>query len=235
MLLLAVALPAMAQSDDVRLSTLQQQLDACVATLPSTLRQAFHEPSRRRTVRVSPLSRQAWAACLTRERDVNDWRSIMALRDDLMALIVSAAENQAAVQREAQVIAEQIVTTTRTVSEQYGMVGSPLFNNFLVHLGVKHAGFCYHWTATLAKALKHLPWEYFSRQWGVANLAEVTENNALIILPRGGALTEGLVYDPWRGAGTPYWRSVKDDHYHWTTRYTERNLQHGVGLDVAPE
>ncbi len=235
MLCLCGARVAYAGDDAARLVTLQQLLTACVAQLPSDLHHAFVDTSARRTIRIAPRLRKQWSACVARERDLTDQRAIFNMRDDLLALIHNAAAIDAATRAEAEAIATRIVQTTRTVGEEYGMVGSPLFNNFLVHVGIKKAGFCYHWTETLARAVADLPWQHFSHLWGVASLLNVTENNALVIMSRGESVADGIVYDPWRGAGKPYWRSVAGDHYKWTTRYTERNLAMGVGLDeISP-
>lgn len=213
-------------------AALRAQLETCIAQLPGSVRLAFREPQTRRATRIAPRLRQRWRTCLAQERDIADQEAITALRDDMMALLPPSATRDVA-RGEAEVIATRMVRETRRVSEQFDMVGSPLFNNFLVHIGAKQAGFCYQWTATLAKALNALPWRHFARQWGVANLQKATENNALVITARAAPLSDGLVYDPWRGAGAPYWRSVAGDHYRWTTRYTERNVSLGVGLGDA--
>lgn len=230
--LFSASVAAATDHDATVLAALHAQLDTCVAQLPSSVRLAFREPQTRRTTRIAPRLRQRWRTCLAQERDIADQESIMALRDDMIALL-PPSDTRAAAHAEAEAIATQIVRETRRVSEQFDMVGSPLFNNFLVHIGAKQAGFCYQWTATLARALNELSWRYFSRQWGVANLQKATENNALVITARDAPLSTGLVYDPWRGVGTPYWRSVAGDHYRWTTRYTERNVSMGVGLGDA--
>lgn len=228
----SASIAAATDHDAAGVAALRAQLEACVSQLPSSVRLTFREPQTRRTARIAPRLRQRWRTCLAQERDIADQEAIIALRNDMMALLPPSDPRDAA-RAEAEAIATRIVRETRRVSEQFDMVGSPLFNNFLVHLGAKQAGFCYQWTATLAKALNALPWRHFSRQWGVANLHKATENNALVITARDVPLSEGLVYDPWRGAGTPYWRSVAGDHYRWTTRYTERNVSLGVGLDSA--
>lgn len=230
--LCSASVTAATDHDAAGVAALRAQLETCVAQLPSSARLAFRESKTRRTTRIAPRLRRRWRTCLAGERDIADQEAIIALRNDMLALL-SPSNTQDAARGEAEAIATRMVRETRRVSEQFDMVGSPLFNNFLVHIGAKQAGFCYQWTATLAKALNALPWQYFSRQWGVANLQKATENNALVITARDAPLHDGLVYDPWRGAGTPYWRSVAGDHYHWTTRYTERNVSQGVGLGDA--
>jgi hypothetical protein len=77
----------------------------------------------------------------------------------------------------------------------------------------------------LFDALSKIEWRYFERCWGGASVGKVTENNAVIVMPRGGPISEGLVYDAWRGAGKPWWKEVKDDNYDWDVRYSEIELK----------
>lgn len=227
LLLCLVLAPAIATaSEAAKIAEAEANLAACLQALPSNARQAFRHPSDRRRVRLSRRVQRQWKECTQRERDVSDLRAIFALRDDLVAM---AREAGPAVRREALTIAEHIVVATRRRAEEYRMVGSPLFNNFLVNLGIKKQGFCYHWTSALVHATQDLRWHYFQRQWGVANLQKATENNALIITAREAPVEEGIVFDAWRGAGQPYWRTVRDDHYKWHVRFTAQNLEMGVG------
>jgi hypothetical protein len=223
---------AHAESEADQLAPLNDRLTTCVAQLPSRLRLAFRNPSQRRRVQIPRRLRNKWRTCHALQRDVTDREAIFALRNALVQLKGYASFEKAdhAVQIEATQIAIPIVETTRHVAKKYQMIGSPLLNNFLIHTGIKKAGFCYQWTAELLRSLQDLPWQHFQRQWGVANLQKVTENNAIIITVRALPIATGLVYDPWRGAGKPYWRDVKSDHYQWTTLFSEYQLKLGVGL-----
>ncbi|MBI2343898.1 MAG: hypothetical protein HYV02_06175 [Deltaproteobacteria bacterium] len=237
-LLLTVVLsaPAPLLAQKMHLPVLEAKVAACVATLSPQARHIVHQPSQQGRIRLPRRDVAPLRQCLSLARDVDDARAVLALQRDLMALppAVTAPASEV-VQAEAMAIAERIVATTRAYAERYRMVGSPLFNNFLVHVGAKEGGFCYQWTSALARAMQTVPWNAFAHHWGVANLQKVTENNALLIVRRGMPIETGLVYDAWRGAGTPYWRKIAADHYQWTVRYSEHHLSIGVGLEPEPE
>lgn len=195
---------------------------SCIARLPANIRLLFTERHRRARAKLSGADRAAWSVCIARERDWTDAVAIERFRSDLHTLVPDPAA-----EHEALIIATTIVQTTRLESEKYRMVGSPLFNNFLIQIGVKKQGFCYHWTEALLKALPPLPFKYYERHWGGANVAKMTENNGVIITARGAPVASGIVYDAWRGAGTPWWRLVRDDHYPWMERYSEQEILTG--------
>lgn len=206
----------------------RDSLNKCLQELPGSYRSAFNTPSERTHFRVSKRLRPKWRECISLERDLKDLESVRKFSADLISIAVRAGYSENDVTNEAKQIANQMVSVTRKRSEEINMVGSPLFNNLLVHIGAKKSGFCYQWTTTLMQNTNNLPWKYFKREWGVANLAKVTENNAYLISARGADFQSAIVYDAWRGAGNPYWRTVSSDHYKWKVRYTEKNIQMGL-------
>lgn len=211
----------------------QTALTACVQRLPSALRHAFAHPAERRRVRIAAPARPQWQQCIERERDLRDAQESQRLFQDLMRMLdgTPAAERQVA-EHEAVQIVRTLVTTTRARAPHYNMMGSPLFNNFLIKLGAKEAGYCYHWTKDFVRALADLPFRIFEHQWAVAYVGHITENNGVAITRRGAPLETGLVYDAWRGSGRPYWRWVTDDHYRWRVRMTEPQLLMGAAEGI---
>lgn len=158
--------------------------------------------------------------------------AIAWLQEDLLAMYAhtaGASPIAPAVTHEAHALAAQLVATTRARAAEFGMHHHPMWQNFLIHTGVKKFGYCYHWTSALAAATQTLSWKYFARVWGVASEGHATENNALIITARGAPLATGLAYDAWRGAGFPYWRPVGSDHYQWVERFNESAVANGIG------
>lgn len=209
--------------------TAEKALQSCIAQLPGHLRIAFRQRDRRIKARWTGREREQWRVCALRERDRDDAKSIAALSDHLVAMAgtVDAAT-------EARAIAAALVTTTRAEAEKYRMVGSPLFNNFLIQIGAKNEGYCYHWTEALLQALPPEHGYYFERHWGGANVGRATENNAVIVTAKGAPLDRGLVYDAWRGAGRPWWMWVKEDHYRWVERSESISPKSAHGELVEP-
>lgn len=214
--------PAHASDRRFTIAEIRATYEACVARMPSSQRVAFQAPGRRTRMRIEGAVRKQWQECRERERDWADAVAIDALRADLVRL-VSHAEAEA----EALAIATVLVQTTRAQGTRYRMVGSPLFNNFLIRIGAKERGYCYHWTEALFKSLPPVPGEYYERHWGGANVGRMTENNGVVITARGAPVASGIVYDAWRGAGRPWWTWVRDDHYPWMERYNEQEILSG--------
>lgn len=226
-----------AASSDAALADARMARDECLQQLPAPLREAFHSRSHRGRARVARAHRATWQTCVERTRDVTDLESAARLRDALVALVQAddrRARRTPDVVAEADAIATALVAETRRRASEFRMVGSPLWNNFLMHTGRRKLGYCYHWTQVLATAVQTLPWRYFARSWGVASPGKVTENNGLVITARGAPLERGIVYDAWRGAGHPYWRAVHDDTYRWEERFSEVQLRHGVADLLQP-
>lgn len=213
------------QSDSVL--QMQRALAACVRALPASAREAFTAPGNRQVVHLSPRVRRQWRQCGGLARDLADRKAALRLRDDLVAMAVRAGVVAHAARDEAWQIARRLVALTREEARVVRMVGSPLFNNFLVHVGARPRGFCYQWTAHFAQGMADLPWRHFRAWWGVANRERVTENNAFVMTVQAAPLGTGIVYDAWRGAGRPWWRQVADDHYRWEVRHAIRALHGG--------
>lgn len=152
-----------------------------------------------------------------------DQKSIVQLTRNLSALYDAAF-----VEREAYQIAEALVDQTRETNKEFRMRGSPYWHNFLIKLGLRKKGYCYHWVPELLKALPPEPMRYFERHWGGSFLSLGRENNAVIITKRGAPIETGIVYDAWRGSGKPFWIAAsKDKKYRWEERFSEAQILAG--------
>lgn len=213
-------------NDQDNINAAELKWRGCVDHLSGRLKTASLSGKDRGLKIGSLKDRQKYQECAELKRDWNDLQAIRDFKQDIMktykeSLSTPVNAEAARVEDEADFIARSLVETTRVVGKDFKMVGSPLFNNFLVHAGIKKEGFCYQWLPHLFKALAKREPVYFERYWGGANVGKITENNAVVIAPKGAALKNGIVYDPWRGAGKPYWRSVDGDTYKWVIRYKE--------------
>ncbi|OGQ04539.1 MAG: hypothetical protein A2W61_00615 [Deltaproteobacteria bacterium RIFCSPLOWO2_01_44_7] len=160
-----------------------------------------------------------------------DQKAIVEITKALVALPVSSKiiyTDQKGVEAEAALVAKALVNQTRETDKEFQMTGGPKWHNFLIKLGVRKKGYCYHWVPELLKALPTHPLKFFERHWGGSFQSLGRENNAVIITKRGAPLQTGIVYDAWRGVGKPFWLTVaKDKKYPWTERFNETEILNG--------
>lgn len=140
------------------------------------------------------------------------WQEIKSLKNSLVGL--HGAVPRTDVVTEADAIAKNVLETLYALSQRWN-VGSAIFTNFLINLGLKEKGFCYHYVAKLRRSLLNRAWNRFDVRWGTAWEFSFRESNTLVITAKGRPFEEGLVIDPWRTAGRPFWTPVKGDRFPW--------------------
>ena len=108
------------------------------------------------------------------------------------------------------------------------MTSPPQYHNFLVNIGLKEKGLCYHWADALYLHFMKSDYPSFEFHLVGANIGEYwTEHNSLVIVGKGKPITSGIIIDPWRNAGKLYFSKVKDDSsYSWMHR-PSRGCQNG--------
>ena len=107
---------------------------------------------------------------------------------------------------------------SRHLAAQYEIVGSPLFHNMLVNLGIKERGLCVDWTRDLMVRLQKERFRSIDLHWGVANFDSAfrIEHSTVILSATGAGLRQGIVLDPWRNSGDLYWApTLEDAEYAW--------------------
>jgi hypothetical protein len=134
-----------------------------------------------------------------------DEESIQGLRDALVAL---SPEVDPA---EADLVSVTAHTTSRSLAGEYRVVGPPAFQNFLIHLGVRQSGFCFHWARDIGARLKELKLKTLVLHWGASEVGTWHESNCLVLTARGQVFHDGIVVDAWRHAGRLYWQLVSKD------------------------
>lgn len=135
------------------------------------------------------------------------------------------------VSKEAILIATALVRQTFKTNEEFRMTHGPIWSNFLIKIGRREKGYCYHWVPELLKALPPVPLQAFERHWGGSFLSLGRENNGVILTRRGAPLATGVVYDAWRGVGKPFWKKVAEDKkYRWEERFSEARILTGEAV-----
>ena len=123
-------------------------------------------------------------------------------------------------QSEAEQLSKDIFYKTEQLTEEFKMASPPQFHNFLVTVGIREKGLCYHWSDALYLYLLAKKYDAFEFHLMGANIGEYFyEHNALVVVAKGGKIEEGVIIDPWRDSGELYFSKLKDDsEYLWKHR-----------------
>jgi hypothetical protein len=117
---------------------------------------------------------------------------------------------------EAQAVSEAAHRTARKCARDYRVVGPAVFQNFLIHVGAREKGYCFHWARDIGTQLKTLRPKTLDYHWGAAEQGTVGEHNVIVVTARGQNFYTGYLIDGWRNAGRLCWWPVaKDSSYHW--------------------
>ncbi len=121
---------------------------------------------------------------------------------------------------EAQQLSTALSSCSSQLSTQYELTKPPLFHNFLVNVGIKERGLCWHFAYDMLSCAKKLNLKSFDYYIGGANIDEYwEEHNTLVTSCKGCAFEKGVVLDAWRDSGDLYFSYLKDDKkYIWTQR-----------------
>jgi len=121
---------------------------------------------------------------------------------------------------EAQHLSKDIFSKTNALTKEYKFTSPPQYHNFLVNVGLREKGLCFHWSDALYTYLNvqehtafefHLMGTHIGEYW--------SEHNVLVVIARGKSVEEGIIIDPWRNPGELYFSRVKDDtKYKWRHR-----------------
>lgn len=120
--------------------------------------------------------------------------------------------------------AQQLATIALEYSQQlainYDLATPPLYHNFLVNIGAKKRGLCWHFAYDMLERSLVQKLQSFDYYIGGANINEYwSEHNTLVVTCKGCRFDEGIVLDPWRNSGTLFYAKLKDDkQYVWVQR-----------------
>lgn len=118
-------------------------------------------------------------------------------------------------------LSKDIFEMTRFLTKEFELTKPALWHNFLVNIGVKEKGLCYHWSDALYLYLNEKKYVHFSFHLVGADIGEYFfEHNALVIVTKNARMLEdGILIDPWRDSGNLYFSKLKEDtSYQWKHR-----------------
>ncbi len=146
------------------------------------------------------------------------------LNNDELAILLSSLSDKVN-KKEAQVLSYEMYKQANFLKESYNLVSPPLFHNFLVNIGVKEKGYCWHFAIDLLKYARSLKLKSFDYYFAGANLGDYwKEHNTLVVTCKACSFEDGIILDPWRNSGELFYSKVKDDDkYVWSQRGEIRN------------
>ncbi|PYK09394.1 MAG: hypothetical protein DME61_06785 [Verrucomicrobia bacterium] len=144
-----------------------------------------------------------------------DERSIKKLQDALVALAPDVDLG------EAELLSVTAHTASRSLAREYGLVWSPIFQNFLIHMGKRQRGYCGHYARDIGERLKELKLKTLVLHWGAAFAGTEDESNCLVVTAPNQPFQDGIVIDGWRKGGRLFWCALKKD--------SEYDLAQGAG------
>jgi len=117
-------------------------------------------------------------------------------------------------------LSRDVFAKTAKLTKEFEMTSPPQYHNFLVTIGVREKGLCYHWSDALYNYFTTQNYPSFEFHLVGANIGEYwSEHNSLVIVVKGMPIEEGIIIDPWRKGGKLYFSKVKEDEkYIWRHR-----------------
>lgn len=155
----------------------------------------------------------------------DDAKSIKGFREAIIALSPTVDPKEAAL------VSEISHVTARRLQKEWRVVPPANFQNFLIHIGARQRGFCFHWAHDIGAQLKKLPLKTLELQWAEAYPNSRLEHNVVVVLARGQPLGNGYIIDGWRAAGRLLWWPVRKDEYPWKNNEAETAWLQNRGTD----
>ncbi|PHS41866.1 MAG: hypothetical protein COB07_01960 [Sulfurovum sp.] len=123
-------------------------------------------------------------------------------------------------QEEARQLSQDIFHKTQLLTKEFKLTSPPQYHNFLVNVGLREKGLCYHWSDALYLYLSHEKYVSFEFHLMGANIGEyLYEHNVLVVVAKGARVEGGIIIDPWRDSGELYFSKVREDRkYQWKHR-----------------
>ena len=114
---------------------------------------------------------------------------------------------------EAQLISETSHHTARRLQKEWRVAPVSIFQNFLIHIGARDRGFCFHWAHDIGLELRKIPLKTLVLHSAEAYPGTRLEHNVVVVTAVGQPLSTGYIIDAWRAAGRLLWWPVSKDEY----------------------
>ena len=142
--------------------------------------------------------------------DVQLQDKIASLQKTLQSLSSEVSEE------EAKAFSRAAVLYPYHLAKEYDLVSPPKFHNFLITIGLKERGLCYHWAGDLIAYFQKHGFKSFDLYRAVVEQGNFGEHNAVVVTAKGRPFSEGIVLDAWRDSSDIFFKKVREDRdYSW--------------------
>lgn len=180
-------------------------------------------------IAIQKLLRRLFLVCalvlLANPAQAGDAKSINRFRDAIVALSPTVDPAEAAR------VSEISHVTARRLQKEWRVVPPANFQNFLIHIGARERGFCFHWAHDIGAQLRKLPLETLELRWAEAHPNTRLEHNVVVVTALDQPLGSGYIIDGWRAAGRLLWWPVRKDEYPWKNNPAETAWLQNRGTD----
>ena len=145
----------------------------------------------------------------------DDSKSIKGFRD---AIVKLAPDVDPA---EAELVSVTAHTTARRLQKEWRVAPLAIYQNFLIHIGARQRGYCFHWAHDIGAQLRKLPLKTLVLHWAEAYPNTRLEHNVVVVTARSQPFHTGYIIDGWRAAGRLLWWPVIKDEYPWKENMVE--------------
>lgn len=122
--------------------------------------------------------------------------------------------------KESQRLSRDIFLKREELAKTFEVTSPPQYHNFLVNIGLREKGLCYHWSDALYSYLSGQDYASFEFHLMGTHIGEYwSEHNVLVVIAKGQRIEEGVIIDAWRNPDALYFSKVEDDKkYVWSHR-----------------
>ena len=132
---------------------------------------------------------------------------------------------------EAEAVSETSHHTARELQKKWRVFPFAIVQNFLIHVGARDRGYCFHWAHDIGMELRKLPLKTLELHWAEAYANTHLEHNVVVVTVPGQPIETGYLIDGWRAAGRLLWYPVKKDEYPWKENPVETAWLQNRGPD----
>jgi len=117
-------------------------------------------------------------------------------------------------------LARKAIIHSQKLAVDYDLVKPPLFQNFLVNIGLRKKGLCWQFAYDMLAFVKKQHYQSFDYYIGGANIGNYwSEHNVLVVTCKGCSFDKGVILDPWRDSGKLFFSKINQDKkYKWSQR-----------------